>query len=62
MEQPIAVTRQSFDDWMIPVYAPADFILVREKAHRFGISRGNPILISPEALPSMLWATPIRRC
>ncbi|OIX95317.1 acetylornithine aminotransferase [Serratia fonticola] len=29
MEQPIAVTRQSFDDWMIPVYAPADFILVR---------------------------------
>ncbi|HEI8864573.1 aspartate aminotransferase family protein [Serratia sp. AKBS12] len=29
MEQPIAVTRRSFDDWMIPVYAPADFILVR---------------------------------
>ena len=29
MEQPIAVTRQSFDDWMVPVYAPADFILVR---------------------------------
>lgn len=29
MEQPIAVTRHSFDDWMIPVYAPADFILVR---------------------------------
>ncbi|MEG7509614.1 succinylornithine aminotransferase, partial [Serratia marcescens] len=21
MEQPIAVTRQSFDDWMVPVYA-----------------------------------------
>lgn len=28
MEQPIAVTRQAFDDWMVPVYAPADFILV----------------------------------
>ncbi|PVZ82808.1 aspartate aminotransferase family protein [Serratia sp. S1B] len=29
MEHPIAVTRHAFDDWMVPVYAPADFILVR---------------------------------
>ncbi|MCW6541369.1 aspartate aminotransferase family protein [Yersinia ruckeri] len=29
MEQPISVTRQSFDDWLVPTYAPADFIPVR---------------------------------
>lgn len=29
MEQPIPVTRQSFDDWLVPTYAPADFIPVR---------------------------------
>ncbi|CNG12683.1 aspartate aminotransferase family protein [Yersinia similis] len=29
MEQPIPVTRQSFDEWIVPTYAPADFIVVR---------------------------------
>ncbi len=29
MEQPSPVTRQSFDEWIVPTYAPADFIVVR---------------------------------
>ncbi|MEB6336442.1 aspartate aminotransferase family protein [Serratia rhizosphaerae] len=41
MEQPIAVTRQSFDDWMIPVYAPADFILVRGEGSRVWDQQGK---------------------
>lgn len=41
MEQPIAVTRQSFDDWMIPVYAPADFILVRGEGSQVWDQQGN---------------------
>lgn len=27
-------TRQNFNDWMIPVYAPANFILVRGEGSR----------------------------
>lgn len=41
MEQPIAVTRQSFDDWMVPVYAPLILFWCAEKAHRSGISGGK---------------------
>ncbi|HFX6347179.1 succinyldiaminopimelate aminotransferase, partial [Acinetobacter nosocomialis] len=25
MEQPISVTRSNFNDWMVPVFAPANF-------------------------------------
>jgi len=28
-QQPQNVSRQNFDDWMVPVYAPAAFIPVR---------------------------------
>ncbi|GAA0469243.1 MULTISPECIES: bifunctional succinylornithine transaminase/acetylornithine transaminase [Tatumella] len=31
---PQAITRQNFDQWMLPVYAPADFIPVRAKGSR----------------------------
>lgn len=41
MEQPIAVTRQSFDDWMIPVYALADFILVRGEGSQVWDQQGK---------------------
>ncbi|MGL6019039.1 MAG: aspartate aminotransferase family protein [Gibbsiella quercinecans] len=41
MEQPIAVTRQSFDDWMVPVYAPADFILVRGEGSQLWDQQGK---------------------
>jgi len=41
MEQPIAVTRQSFDDWMVPVYAPADFILVRGEGSQVWEQQGK---------------------
>ena len=61
MEQPIAVTRQSFDDWMVPVYAPADFILVREKDRRCGISRVSLTSISPAASRLTRWGMRTRR-
>ncbi|AHG22114.1 acetylornithine aminotransferase [Chania multitudinisentens RB-25] len=41
MEQPIAVTRQSFDDWMVPVYAPADFILVQGEGSQVWDQQGK---------------------
>ncbi|WON78543.1 aspartate aminotransferase family protein [Serratia sp. UGAL515B_01] len=41
MEQPIAVTRQSFDEWMIPVYAPADFVLVRGEGSQVWDQQGK---------------------
>ncbi len=41
MEQPIAVTRQSFDDWMVPVYAPADFVLVRGEGSQVWDQQGK---------------------
>ena len=41
MEQPITVTRQSFDDWMVPVYAPADFILVRGEGSQVWDQQGK---------------------
>ena len=34
MEQPISVTRSNFNDWMVPVYAPANFIPVRGEGSR----------------------------
>ncbi|MFC3395351.1 aspartate aminotransferase family protein [Brenneria rubrifaciens] len=34
MEQPVVVTRQDFNERMVPVYAPADFILARGEGSR----------------------------
>ena len=34
MEQPISVTRSNFNDWMVPVFAPANFIPVRGEGSR----------------------------
>lgn len=41
MEQPTAVTRSCFDDWMMPVYAPADFILVRGEGSQVWDQQGK---------------------
>lgn len=45
MEQPSPVTRQSFDEWIVPTYAPADFIVVRGKGRHCGINKVNRISI-----------------
>lgn len=34
MTDPLAVTRHNFNDWMVPVYAPSDFVLVRGEGSR----------------------------
>ena len=30
----VAITRSNFNDWMVPVFAPANFILVRGEGSR----------------------------
>ncbi len=35
----LSVTRENFDEWMVPVYIPAPLFLYAEKAHACGISR-----------------------
>jgi len=39
MEQQIS--RQNFNDWMVPVYAPADFVLVRGEGSRLWDQQGK---------------------
>ncbi|MGS5857733.1 hypothetical protein AB2P75_26240, partial [Escherichia coli] len=39
MSQPI--TRENFDEWMIPVYAPAPFIPVRGEGSRLWEQQGK---------------------
>ncbi|RLM21278.1 acetylornithine aminotransferase [Brenneria alni] len=41
MQQPIAITRQDFDERMVPVYAPADFILERGEGSRVWDQQGK---------------------
>ena len=43
----LSITRENFDEWMMPVYAPAAFIPVRGKAHACGISRVKSISTLP---------------
>ena len=46
MQAPI--TRQNFDQWILPVYAPADFIPVRATGSRLYRSAIYPLGISSE--------------
>ncbi len=48
MSQPI--TRENFDEWMIPVYAPAPFIPVRGEGSRLWEQQGKSISTSRVAL------------
>lgn len=41
MSQPI--TRENFDEWMIPVYAPAPFIPVRGEGSRLWEQQGERV-------------------
>lgn len=49
-EQP-AITRATFDEVILPIYAPAEFIPVKGKEAGYGISRVKSTLISPVGLP-----------
>ncbi len=46
-----SITRNHFDEWMMPVYAPAAFIPVRAPGHGCGISRAKSISILPAVSP-----------
>jgi len=41
MEQPIAVTRETFNELMVPCYAPAEFILVKGQGSRVWDQQGK---------------------
>ncbi|WP_343598431.1 aspartate aminotransferase family protein [Acinetobacter sp.] len=41
MKQPMTVTRSNFNDYMVPVFAPADFILVRGEGARVWDQQGK---------------------
>lgn len=45
-----SITRSNFDEWMMPVYAPAAFIPVRGEGSRLWISMEKSISILPAAL------------
>ena len=48
-EQPV-ITRATFDEVILPIYAPAEFIPVKVKVAAYGISRAKSTLISPAGL------------
>jgi hypothetical protein len=48
-EQP-AITRATFDEVILPIYAPAEFIPVKGKAAASGISRVKSMWISRAVL------------
>jgi succinylornithine aminotransferase len=45
-----SITRNNFDEWMMPVYAPAAFIPVRGEGSRLWDQQGKSISILPAAL------------
>ena len=55
-----AVTRGTYDEVMLPIYAPADFIPVRGQGSGCGIRTALNMLISPVVLPYWRWAIVIR--
>lgn len=46
----LSITRENFDEWMMPVYAPAAFIPVRGEGSRLWISRGKSTSTLPGGL------------
>ena len=45
-----AITRATFDEVILPIYAPAEFIPVKGKGVEYGINRVKSMLISRAAL------------
>ncbi len=57
----LSVTRENFDEWMVPVYIPRLLFLYAEKAHACGISRKEYIDFAGGSR-STPWDMRIRRC
>ena len=55
------VDRTTFDDVMVPTYAPGDVIPVRGKGPGSGIRRGRSMLIWPGGLRLRRWGIRILR-
>ncbi len=58
----LSVTRENFDEWMVPVYVPAPFIPVRGEGSRLWDQQGKSILILLVGSRSTPWDMRIRRC
>ncbi|XPE65276.1 hypothetical protein ACNKHR_15460 [Shigella flexneri] len=56
-----AITRATFDEVILPIYAPAEFIPVKVRAAESGISKARSMSISRVALQLRRWAIAILR-
>ncbi|XNM66240.1 aminotransferase class III-fold pyridoxal phosphate-dependent enzyme [Escherichia coli] len=56
-EQP-AITRATFDEVILPIYAPAEFIPVKGKGSRVWDQQGKEYVDSPVGLPLPRWPLP----
>lgn len=56
-----AITRATFDEVILPIYAPAEFIPVKSRAAESGISKARSMSISRVALQLRRWAIAILR-
>lgn len=56
-----AITRATFDEVILPIYAPAEFIPVKVRAAESGINRARSMSISRVALQLRRWAIAILR-
>ena len=56
-----AITRATFDEVILPIYAPAEFIPVKGQGTESGISKARSMSISRVALQLRRWAIAILR-
>ncbi len=56
-----AITRATFDEVILPIYAPAEFIPVKVRAAESGINKTRSMSISRVALQLRRWAIAILR-
>lgn len=56
-----AITRATFDEVILPIYAPAEFIPVKVRGAESGISKARSMSISRVALQLRRWAIAILR-
>lgn len=58
----LSVTRENFDEWMMPVYAPAPFVPVRGEGSRLWDQQGKEYIDFAGALRLTRWVTHTRFC
>lgn len=57
-----SITRENFDEWMMPVYAPAPFIPVRGEGSRLWDQQGKEYIDFAGGLRSMPSVMRTRNC